>query len=162
MAAFFLGIGAAALLNLHHPGYRFGLGAACLPGFLTTSVCGVAAVRRQPMLKVMDDRFSVFTPFGYAMVRFGEVLAFRRRGLPGLRTLRVDVNRSARPRFPSGMGRFLYCLAWMSPANAVAIQGYMLGADLESVINMLEKRRIAAVRLDAATGYDPAFVAPLG
>jgi hypothetical protein len=162
LAAFFLGLGAAALLSFPHPGWRFGTAAACLAGLFVAALNAVAAMRRQPMLKVLDDRFSLYTPFGYAMVRFGAVLAFRRAGLPGLRCLRVVVNRSSRPRFDSGAGRFLYCLLWMSMANAVSIQGYMLGADLDSVINMLEKRRVEAVRLDAIDGYDPTAVTSLG
>ena len=162
LTALFLGLGTAALLNLAHPGWRFGTAAACLAGFSVAVVNAVAAIRRQPMLKVLDDRFSLYTPFGYAMVRFGAVLAFRKAGLPGLRSLRVEVNRSSRPRFDSGMGRFLYCLVWMSVANAVSIQAYMLGAELDSVINMLEKRRVEAVRLDAIDGYDPTAVTSLG
>ena len=162
LAAFFLGLGGAALLNFPQPGWRFGTAAVCLAGFCVAALNTVAAMRRQPMLKVLDDRFSLYTPFGYAMVRFGAVLAFRKSGLPGLRSLRVDVNRSSHPRFESGMGRFLYCLLWLSVANAVSIQGYMLGAQLDSVVNMLEKRRVAAVRLDAIDGYDPTAVTSLG
>ena len=162
LVAFFLGLGAAALLNFPHPGWRFGTAAVCLAGVFVSVLNALAAMRRLPMLKILDDRFSLYTPFGYAMVRFGAVLAFRKSGLPGLRSLRVEVNRSSRPRFDSGMGRFLYCLLWMSVANAVSIQAYMLGAELGSVINMLEKRRIEAVRLDAIDGYDPTAVTSLG
>lgn len=155
LVAFFLGLAVAGLVNIEHPGLRFGVVAVCLGGCVVAFISAVAAMTKLPMIKVLDDRFSLYTPFGYAMVRFGEVLAFRKGGLPGLRTLRVTINMSARPRFFSGMGRFLYCLVWMSVANSVAIQGYMLGAELDSIINMLEKRRIAAIRLDAIADYDP-------
>lgn len=157
LAAVFLGLTAAGFLDLSLVDGRLRLAIVLLSmvGFCMSVISFVAAMTRQPMFKVLDDRFSIYTPFGYAMVRFGEVLAFRKGGLPGMRTLRVEINRSARPRFPSGVSRLLYAMVWMSFANTVAIQGYMLGAQLDPVIRMLENRRLAAVRLEAIGDYDP-------
>ncbi|MGL1863849.1 MAG: hypothetical protein OCC46_15100 [Pseudodesulfovibrio sp.] len=155
IGATFLGVAVAGFLNIQADNVRLIAMLICMVGACMSVISAVAAMTRQPMFKVLDDRFSVYTPFGYALVRFGEVLSFKKGGLPGMRTLRVDINRSARPRFPSSVGRLLYCLVWLSFTNSVAIQGYMLGAELDSVIKMLENRRLAAVRLDAIEGYDP-------
>lgn len=157
-AAVFVGLAAAGFIKLPDVNLQMTVLLLCLVGFTVNVLRSVAAMRRQPMLKVLDDRFSVYTPFGYAMVRFGEVLTFKRSGLPGLRSLRVDINKSAHAKFPSGLGRLLYSLIWLSFGNRVAIPGFMLGAELDSVIKMLEKRRLAAVRLDAVEGYEPTVV----
>jgi len=155
LAAVFMGLAMAAFINLIDMNQRMAAMLFCVVGVSVNVIKMVATITRQPMLKVLDDRFSVYTPFGYVMVRFGEVLAFRKGGMPGLRTLRVDINRSARPKFPSGLSRLLYSLIWLSFGNTVSIPGYMLGAQLNSVMKMLENRRLAAVRLDAVGGYDP-------
>lgn len=155
MAAISLGLAVAGFINIQATDVRLAVVLICMVGFCMSVISSVATMTRQPMLKVLDDRFSVYTPFGYALVRFGEVLSFKKGGLPGMRTLRVDINRSAHPRFPSGVGRLLYCLAWMNFTNSVAIPGYMLGAQLGPVMAMLEKRRLAAVRLDAIDDYNP-------
>lgn len=162
LASIFLGLAGACFVGLQKPNLRMSATLICFVGFAVGSISAMAAMRRKPMIKILDDRFSVYTPFGYALVRFGEVLSFRKGGLPGLRTLRVDINRAARPRFRSQVGRLLYCLVWLSFSNALAIQGYMLGAELDSVINMLEKRRLAAVRMEAVDGYNPTEATAVG
>jgi hypothetical protein len=148
-AAFFLLLAVVAVLLIRSEGVRLVTVLSCLAGFVILVLRLVAVMRRQPMLKIMDDRFSVYTPFGYAMVRFGEVLAFRKGGAPLHRTLVVVVNGASRPRFQSAAGRLLHCLARPGFANTVSIRGFMLGADLESVIGMLERRRLAAAGFDA-------------
>jgi hypothetical protein len=103
----------------------------------------------------------VYTPFGYAMIRFGEVLSFRRvRGVfPGLR---IEVNNAARPRFPSGLGRLLHTVVGFNFTNSVTLSGHLLGADIESVMLMLEKRRLAAVRLESIGDYNPTALTTAG
>lgn len=162
LSSIFLGLAVAGFIGIGEADLRMAATLFCLVGFSVGLLSVVATMRRQPMLKVLDDRFSIYTPFGYALVRFGEVLSFKKGGLPGMRTLRVEINKSARPKFPSGVGRLLYVLIWMSFTNSVAIQSYMLGAELDSVISMLEKRRLAAVRLDTITDYMPAVVTNAG
>ena len=155
LAAIFMGLAVAGFINIQASDTRLAVTLICMVGFCVSVISAVAAMTRQPMLKVLDDRFSVYTPFGYALVRFGEVLSFKKGGLPGMRTLRIEINKSATLRFPSGVAKLLYCIAWLNFTNSVSVHGYMLGAELDSVINMLEKRRLAAVRLDAIDGYDP-------
>ncbi len=162
LAAIFLGLSIAGFWGIEKPNLRLAASLLCFVGLSVAALTAIAAMRRQPMLKVLDDRFSLYTPFGYAMVRFGEVLSFKKSGLPGMRSLRVEINKSARPRFPSSIGRLLYSLVWLSFTNTVSIQSYMLGAELDSVITMLEKRRLAAVRLDAIDEYDPTALTTVG
>jgi len=161
---------AAAWLGLAMAGFQFidnhslKLMAYCLSmaGFGVTMLSAIAVLTRQPMIKVLDDRFSVYTPFGPAMMRFGEVLAFSKGRVPFLRAVRVKVNKSARARFPSGVGRVLYVLTHFDFTNSVTIPGFMLGAEPESVMQMLEKRRLAAVRPEAVRDYDPQRLAEAG
>lgn len=127
----------------------------CMVGFAVSIINAIAVMTRQPMIKVLDDRFAVYTPFGSAVIRFGEVLAFKKGGLPLLRTLRVEINKSARPRFPSALGRLSYMLVGFHFSNSIVISGSLLGANPDAVIQMLEKRRLAAVRLEAIGGYNP-------
>lgn len=155
LAGIFLGLASVSFFTLKTSDTRLAATLLSLVGFSIAAICAVATMRRQPMIKVLDDRFSVYTPFGYALIRFGEVLSFKKGGLPGMRTLRIDINKSARPKFRSGVGRLLYSILWLNFANVVAIQGYLLGSELDSVIKMLEKRRLAAVRLEAIEDYDP-------
>ncbi|QGY41645.1 hypothetical protein GM415_16460 [Pseudodesulfovibrio cashew] len=155
LAAVFLGLAVAGFINIQHADTRLAVVLVTMVFFCINAISVLAAMRRQPMLKVLDDRFSIYTPFGYAMVRFGEVLSFRKGGVPGLRTLRVEINQAAEPRFRSRVSRALYALTWLNFANSVSIQGYMLGAELDPVIRMLENRREAAVRMDGVEGYDP-------
>lgn len=162
IASTFVGLAIAGFFGIEAVDLRLCVVSMCLAAGLLATISVVAAMRRQPMLKVMDDRFSVYTPFGYAMVRFGEVLSFKKGGMPYLRTLNVHINKSARPRFPSSLGRMFYAMLWLRVTNTIAIQGYMLGAELEPVINLLEKRRLAAVRLDAHEGYGREAVASVG
>lgn len=154
-AAIFLGMASVALVHVPSQQMRAGVVLLCLIGLAINAVKAISAMRRQPMLKVLDDRFSVYTPFGYAMVRFGEVLAFRKGGLPGMRTLRVEINHSTQAKFPSPMSKLLYSLAWLRFSNSVHIPAVMLGANLDPVMKMLEKRRLAAVRLEAIDNYNP-------
>lgn len=154
-AAIFLGLATVGLANIQQQNLRLAVVLVCLIGLTVCAVKAIAAMRRKPMLKVLDDRFTLYTPFGNALIRFGEVLAFKRGGLPGARTLRVEINHSARPRFPSPLSALLYRLTWLRFANTVHIPAVMLGADLESVIRMMEKRRLAAVRMEAIADYDP-------
>ena len=135
---------------------------ACMVGFVVSMINGMVVTSRQPMIKVLDDRFSVYTPFGYAVVRFGEVLKFRKGGVPLFRTLRVEINRSASPRFTSPLNRLMYDTIWLNFANSLSIRGFMLGADLESVIQMLEKRRLAAVRFECADNQAPVSLTEAG
>ncbi|BCS86781.1 hypothetical protein [Pseudodesulfovibrio sediminis] len=139
---------------------RLAVYSVSMVGFGVTMLNGIAVTTKQPMIKVLDDRFSIYTPFGYAVIRFGEVLAFRTGRVPFFRTLRVQVNRSAKPRFPSTFGRLLYTVTSLHFASTVSIQGFMLGADVKSVVNMLEKRRLTAVRLEAVGGYDSTALTP--
>lgn len=162
LAAIFLGLAVAGFLHIDAIDVKVAVIGFCCVGFCINCLSVVAAATKQPMLKVLDDRFSVYTPFGYAMIRFGEVLAFRQGGLPGMRSLRVEINKSARARFPSSLGKLLYSLVWLNFTNSVGIQSYMLGADLSSVIRMLEKRRLAAIRLDAIDDYDPTALTQAG
>lgn len=155
LAAIYLGLAIAGFLNIPYANWRIISVLICMVGFAVSVISSVSAMTRQPMLKVLDDRFSVYTPFGYVMIRFGEVLAFKKGGLPGTRTLRVEVNQSASPRYSSQIARVLYAFAWWNFTSSVSIQGYMLGAQLDPVLKMLEKRRQAAVRLDTIDDYEP-------
>lgn len=162
LAAIFVGLALAGFIHINAKDVKLAVILFCSVGICVSCLSVVAAATRQPMLKVLDDRFSVYTPFGYAMIRFGEVLAFRQGGLPGMRSLRVEINNSAKARFPSGLGKLLYAIIWFNFTNTVGIQGYMLGANLNSVIQMLEKRRLAAIRLDAIADYDPTALTQAG
>lgn len=162
MAAVFLGLGIAGLVHVKAGDAKMAIVLFCAVGAVVSTISAVAAGLRQPMLKVMDDRFSVYTPFGYAMIRFGEVLAFHRGGLPGMRSLRIEINKASGARFPSPVGKLLHSLLWLSFNNTVSIQSSMLGANLESVIGMLEKRRLAAVRLEAIDNYNPTALTQAG
>lgn len=162
MAAVFLGLAVAGFLQIEAKDVKLAVVLFCTIGLCVSVISIMATATRQPMLKVLDDRFSVYTPFGYAMIRFGEVLAFRKGGMPGLRSLRIDINKSAGARFPSSLGKVLYSMLWLSFTNSVGIQGYMIGAELDSVIRMLEKRRLAAIRLEAIDEYDPTALTQAG
>lgn len=162
MAAIFLGLAVAGFIHINAKDVKVAVVLFCMVGLCVSAISILATAMRQPMLKVLDDRFSVYTPFGYAMIRFGEVLAFRKGGMPGMRSLRVDINKSAGARFQSPMGKLLYSLLWLSFTNSVEIQGYMIGAELDSVIRMLEKRRLAAIRLEAINEYDPTALTQTG
>ena len=162
LAALCLGLAVAGFQSIHNVNARVAVYCISMAGFGVTMINAIAVMTRQPMIKVLDDRFSVYTPFGYALIRFGEVLAFRRGRLPFSRSLRIEINRSARPRFPSTLGRLLYALVGLNFGNAVSIPGFLLGADSESVVRMLEKRRLAAVRLDAIGDYDPTALTTAG
>lgn len=162
ISAVFLGLAIAGFIGIEAVDYRLGVVLLCSASCLIGTLNAFAAMRRQPMLKVMDDRFSIYTPFGYAMIRFGEVLCFKKGGLPFVRTLNVYINKSAKARFPSALGRLFYALLWLRVTSTVSIQGYMLGAELDPVIDLLEKRRIAAVRLDAHEGYGAPIAASVG
>lgn len=162
IAAIYLGLAIAGFLNIPYANWRFAAVLVCMVGFIVSVISSVAAAMRQPMLKVLDDRFSVYTPFGYVMIRFGEVLAFKKGGVPFMRTLRIDVNRSAHPRYPSQIARMLYAFAWWNFTNSVSIHAYMLGAQIGPVIKMLENRRQAAVRLDTIDDYDPNAITVAG
>jgi len=155
LASIYLGLAIAGFINIPHANWRLVTVLICTVACIVSIISGVSAMLRQPMLKVLDDRFSIYTPFGYIMIRFGEVLSFKRGGLPGMRTLCVEVNKSAHPRYPSQIGRVLYAFAWWNFSNTVSIQAYMLGAQLDSVIRMLENRRLAAERLEAINEYEP-------
>ena len=141
---------------------RIALYCLSMAGAVVSMINGFAVMTRQPMVKIMDDRFSVYTPFGYALIRFGEVLSFRRSRVPFYRALRIRINGSARPRFPSLLGRLLHAVFSLDFTNSVSIPGFLLGADPESVVRMLEKRRAAAVHPDAAVGYDPTGLTSAG
>lgn len=162
LAAICAGLAIAGFINIPNANLRLAAVLVCMVGFCICFINMVSAMSRRPMLKVLDDRFSVYTPFGYAMIRFGEVLVFKKGGFPGMRSLCVEINKSAKPRFPSAVGRLLYAIAWLNFTNTVAIQGYMLGAQLDPVIRMLENRRIAAVRLDSMDDYDSTAVTVAG
>lgn len=162
LAAIFLGLAVAGFINIQHADSRLVVILVCMVLFCVSIIGCVGAMTRQPTLKVLDDRFSIYTPFGYAMVRFGEVLRFRRGGVPGMRTLRVEINLSAKPKFRSSVSRLLYSLVWFNFSNSVSIQGFMLGANLDAVLSMLEKRRQAAVRLEAIDDYDPTALTVAG
>lgn len=162
LAAVFLGLAAAGFHSIENSNLRLAVYALSMAGFGVAMLNAIAVLARQPMIKILDDRFSVYTPFGPAVIRFGEVLAFRKGRVPFLSTMRVVVNGSARPRFPSGLGRLLYAVAYLNFSNAISIYGFMLGANPDAVMQMLEKRRLAAVRLEAVGDYDPQAATPVG
>lgn len=155
LAAAFLGLAAAGFHYLDSQNLRLAVYSVSMAGFGVAVINAIAVMTRQPMIKILDDRFSVYTPFGSAVIRFGEVLAFRKGRVPFLSTMRVVINGSARPRFPSGLGRVLYAVASLNFGNSISIHGFMLGANPDAVMQMLEKRRLAAVRLEAIGDYDP-------
>jgi len=155
MAALCLGLAMAGFNFIENNNLRVAVYSISMVGFAVSIINSVAAMARRPMIKILDDRFSVYTPFGYAVVRFGEVLAFRRGRIPFLRTLRIDINKSARPQFASSLGRLLYSIIWLNFTNTVCIRGFLLGADTNAVMLMLEKRRLSAVRLEAIGDYNP-------
>lgn len=162
IAAFCLGLAMSGFQLVNDKNLKLAVYCFSMAGFAVAMINAVAVMTRQPMVKILDDRFSVYTPFGYALVRFGEVLAFRRNRMPFRRSLRVYINNSARPKFPSAFCRLLYAVVSLNFSNTVSIPGYLLGADPESVMQMLEKRRIAAVRLDAVGEYNPTALTSLG
>jgi len=154
-AALCLGLALAGFHFIDNTNLKVAVYSLCMVGFAVCMINGIAVITHQPMIKILDDRFSVYTPFGYAMIRFGEVLAFKRGKVPFCGTLCVEINKSARARFPSAFGKLLYSVVGLRFTNTVSIQGFMLGANPESVIQMLEKRRLAAIRLEAIGDYDP-------
>ena len=162
LAAIFLGLAAAGFHYLEHDNLKLAVYCISMAGFGVSMINAVAVVTRQPMIKILDDRFSVYTPFGPAVIRFGEVLSFRKGRVPFLSTMRVNINGSARPRFPSGFGRLLYSVVYMNFGNSISIHGFMLGANPDAVMQMLEKRRLAAVRLEAIGDYDPQALTTAG
>jgi hypothetical protein len=162
IAAFCLGLAAAGFHFINDKNLRIAAYCLSMAGFAVAMINAIAIMARQPMVKILDDRFSVYTPFGYALIRFGEVLAFRRSRMPFSRALRIEINGSARPKFPSAFCRLLYAVVSLNFANTVSIPGSLLGADPESVMQMLEKRRVAAVRLDAIGDYDPQGLTSMG
>lgn len=162
LAAVFLGLAAAGFHYLENDNLKLAIYCVSMAGFGVTMINGVAVMTRQPMIKILDDRFSVYTPFGPALIRFGEVLSFRKGRMPFLSTMRVVINRSARPRFTSGLGRLLYTVVYLNFSNSISIHGFMLGANPDAVMEMLEKRRLAAARLDAVGDYDPQAVTQVG
>lgn len=161
IATLCLGLAMAGFHFINNVNLRMAVYCLSMAGFGVAMINVIAVMTRQPMLKILDDRFSVYTPFGYAMIRFGEVLSFRRvRGVtPGLR---IEINRAARPRFPTRLGRLLHTVVGLNFANSVSLSGYLLGADVESVMRMLEKRRLAAVRLEAIGDYNPSALTTAG
>ena len=162
IAALCLGLAVAGFQIIQNTNARVAVYCLSMVGFGVAMLNAIAVMSRHPMIKILDDRFSVYTPFGYPVIRFGEVLAFRRGRVPFFRSLRIEINRSARPRFPSTLGRLLYAVVNLSFTNSVTIPGYLLGADPESVVQMLEKRRLAAVRLEAIGDYDPTALTTVG
>ncbi|MCJ2163149.1 MULTISPECIES: hypothetical protein [unclassified Pseudodesulfovibrio] len=162
MAILCLGLATAGFHLISHPNLRVAVYSICMAGFAVSMINIIAVMRRQPMIKILDDRFSVYTPFGYVLIRFGEVLIFRKGRMPFFNTMRIEINRSARPRYPSGFGRLLNAVVRLNFSNKVTIPGFMLGADPDSVVQLLEKRRLAAVRLEAIGGYDPTAVTTVG
>ena len=155
LAAVFLGLAGAGFRYLEDQNLQLAVYCVCMAGFGVALLNGIAVLTRQPMVKILDDRFSVYTPFGYAVVRFGEVLAFKKGRVPFLRTLRVVVNNSARPRFSSGLSRVLYAVVYLNFTNSISIHAFMLGADPDAVMQMLEKRRQAALRQETVDDYAP-------
>lgn len=154
-AAVFLGLAWVGHLLLENDNLKLAVHCFGMAGFAVAMLNVAAVAARRPMVKILDDRFSVHTPFGPAVIRFGEVLAFRKGRVPFLRTMRVVVNGSARPRFSSGLGRLLYAVTHLNFGRSISISGFMLGANPDAVMEMLEKRRRAAARLEAVGGYDP-------
>jgi len=162
IAAFCLGLAVTGFQLVNDKNLKLAVYCFSMAGFAVAMINAAAVMTRQPMVKILDDRFSVYTPFGYALIRFGEVLAFRRSRIPFRRSLRIHINGSARPKFPSAFCRLLYAVVSLNFTNTVSIPGFLLGADPESVMQMLEKRRIAAVRLDAIGEYNPTALTSLG
>jgi hypothetical protein len=60
------------------------------------------------------------------------------------------------------LGRLLYSVASLDFGNSISIHGFMLGANPDAVMQMLEKRRLAAVRLEAIGEYNPQAVTTAG
>ncbi|MBG0791698.1 MAG: hypothetical protein H0S80_14500 [Desulfovibrionaceae bacterium] len=162
LAAVFLGLAAAGFHFLENRNLRLAVYCISMAGFGVAVINAIAVVTRQPMIKILDDRFSVYTPFGSAVIRFGEVLAFKKGRAPLLSTMRVVINGSARPKFPSGLGKLLYSVAYLNFGNSISIHGFMLGANPDAVMEMLEKRRLAAVRMEAVGDYDPQALTTAG
>ena len=131
-------------------------------GFAVSMLNAIAVMRQQPMVKILGDRFSVYTPFGYASIRFGEVLQFsRRRGLFS-DNLCIEINKAAKVRFQSGLGRILYRVVYFKPSYRISLAGGMLGADVESTIGTLEKRRQAAMQPEESSDYRAASLSMAG
>ena len=162
LATVFLGLAAAGFHYLENTNLKLAVYCISMAGFGVSMINAVAVITRQPMIKILDDRFSVYTPFGSAVIRFGEVLAFKKGRVPFLSTMRVVINGSARPKFPSGLGRLLYSVAYLNFGNSISIHGFMLGATPDAVMQTLEKRRLAAVRLEAIGDYNPQAVTIIG
>ena len=127
LAAVFLGLAAAGFHYLENQNLKLAIYCVSMAGFGVAVINAIAVMTRQPMIKILDDRFSVYTPFGSAVIRFGEVLAFRKGRVPFFSTMRVVVNGSARPKFPSGFGKLLYSVAYLNFGNSISIHGFMLG-----------------------------------
>jgi hypothetical protein len=162
IAALCLVLAVAGFHFINDKNFKIAVYCLCMAGFAVSMINAIAVMARQPMIKVLDDRFSVYTPFGYALIRFGEVLAFRKSRMPFSRGLRIEINGSSRPRFPSAFCRLLYAVVSLNFTNTVTIPGSLLGANPESVMQMLEKRRVAAVRFDAIGDYNPQALTSLG
>lgn len=153
-AAFWLALAVVGYQLIENHALRLGVYGLCMIGFSVPMLNAIAVLTKQPVIKVLDDRFTVYTPFGSAYIRFGEVLAFKEAGVL-CKSLRVEVNNSARPKFPSSIGKILHTLVCLNFTNSVTVPGYMLGADPESVVGVLEKRRLSAVRLESIGDYNP-------
>ncbi|WP_316901313.1 hypothetical protein [Pseudodesulfovibrio indicus] len=160
-ATFCLGLALAGFHFINNTNLKVAVYCLSMVGFGVAMINAIAVMTRQPLFKILDDRFSVYTPFGYALIRFGEVLSFRRVRGP-FAGLRIEVNNAARPRFPSGLGRLLHTVVALNFTNSVTLPGHLLGADVESVMQMLEKRRLAAVRLEAVGDYNPTALTTAG
>lgn len=162
IAVLCLGLAVAGFHFINNTNLKVAIYSFFMVGFAVAMLNSIAVMRRQPMIKILDDRFSVYTPFGYVLIRFGEVLKFRRGRSALYSTLRIEVNRSARLRFSSSLGRLLYAVVGLNFTNTLTIPGFMLGADPVAVTQMLEKRRLAAVRLEAIGDYDPTALTSVG
>lgn len=156
-ASVFLALAAVGFQFIDNLNMRLAVYCLSMAGFGIAMLNGIAVLRQQPMIKILDDRLSVYTPFGPAVVRFGEVLSFRKGRVPFLQTMRVDINNASRARFPSGFNKLLYSVTHMNFSNTIAIHGFMLGADLDALIQVLEKRRLAAVQSESEEVDDFVF-----
>ena len=149
IAVLCLGLATAGFHTIVNPNFRVALYSLAMAWFATAMLNCIAVMRRQPMIKILDDRFPVYTPFGSVRSLFYS-------------TLRIEINRSARPRWSSSLGRLLYAVLGLNFTNTITIPGFLLGADPAAVIQMLEKRRLAAVRLEAIGDYDPTALTSVG
>ena len=69
IGATFLGLAVAGFMNIQADDVRLIAMLICMVGACMSVISAVAAMTRPPMFKVLDDRFSVYTPFGYVLVR---------------------------------------------------------------------------------------------